>query len=250
MQMQQVLKVFLVGLTIVLLPTVTMADLFSPGEPNSWNNTTPMTETLSGSGIWEYTWTGFADPSLPDTHFDILSVSGVWDSKVHPSGNQWVTPDGANGNTLSLDQNSYADGWFPVSKRVGVASESVMSWTAVGDWQNQVGGGDWDISNAFTAMTHQGGGIFSLTATLSAASYNYKAVRTDSWYAIGGNSRNVNADNFGFTVPVGATSTTFLVNVLDGTIKVQSIPEPSAFLYGGLISLLAGCSFWVKRRLA
>ena len=142
-----------------------------------------MIETALGSGIWEYTWTGFSDAELP-TKFDILSVSGDWDSKVHSAGNQWVTPDSAGGNTLSLDENTYADGWFPETNRVGVASELASSWTAVGNWQNQVGGGDWDNGNPSTAMNGaDGGGIHSLTVALSEGNYDYKAVKTGWWDA-------------------------------------------------------------------
>ena len=230
--------VAIVGLAVFGLAASTLADFYSPGEPNGWDPTTPMTETSLGSGIWEYSWTGFAD--APPTLFDILSVSGDWNSKVHPSGNQWVTPDGSNGNTLTLDTNASGDGWFPVANRVKVASESITTWTAVGDWQNQVGGGDWDNANANTAMSDLGGGIFGFTATLAPGTYQYKAVATGTWDAIGANSRNVNADNFGFTTTASLNQAEMLVNVLDGTVRVNLIPEPATLglLAGGGLLLL------------
>lgn len=216
-----------------LLTASASADFFSPGEPNGWDNTTPMTDV--GGGIWEYTWTGFVDDV---TVFDILSEAGNWDSKVHSAGNQWVTPDASDGNTLSLDTNFYDDGWFPQENRVGVASESIMDWTAVGDWQNQVGGGDWDNANPSTAMADMGGGIFSIVAELAPGTYQYKAVHTGTWDAIGGNSRNVNADNFSFTTDAVNNVAEMYVNVLDGTVKVVLTPAPSSLALFGLAGLM------------
>ena len=220
---------------LALLAAPATADYFSPGEPNGWNNTTAMTET--SSGVWEYTWTGFDDTFEPErTCFDILSESGNWDSKVHGAGNQWTSLDGSGGNTLILDTNLYADGWYPDTNRVGVAYESVTTWTAVGDWQAQIGGGDWDNANASTAMSDMGGGIYMFEGTLAAGWYQYKAVRTGSWDAIGGNSRNVNADNFWFEVTAENPTAQMYVNVYDGTVKVEAVPEPMTFA-GLLIGL-------------
>ena len=222
-------SVTLASLAMFALAMPSMAQFYSPGDPNGFDPNTPMTETFGGSGIWEYTWTGTPNDA---TLFDILSVAGDWNSKVHSAGNQWVTPDGNGGNTLSLDNNTYADGWFPVQNRVGVASELDTSWTAVGDWQNQVGGGDWDFANPNTLMSDLGGGIFGFTATLNPGTYQYKAVTTGTWDAIGGNSRNVNADNFAFTT--AGEPVEMLVNVLDGTVQVNLIPEPATLgLVGG-----------------
>jgi hypothetical protein len=228
------LKLAVSGLAMFAMAVPSMGQFYSPGTPNGWDPNTPMTETFGGSGIWEYSWS--STTSSPEL-FDILSVAGDWGSKVHGSGNQWVTPDGSGGNTISLDVNAYGDGWYPINNRVGVATELATSWTAVGDWQNQVGGGDWDNANANTLMSDLGGGIFGFTATLSPGNYQYKAVKTGTWDAIGGNSRNVNADNFGFT-SIGQP-VQMLVNVLDGTVQVSIIPEPASLaLVGGSAMLL------------
>jgi hypothetical protein len=234
--MKKTAVVVTVAALTVLLPTLpAMGDFFSPGNINGWDATTPMVETSSGSGIWEYSWTGSSSPEI----FDILATSGDWDSKVWLSGNQWVTPDAA-GNTLILDANTYSDGWFPAANRVGVASESATSWTAVGDWQSQIGGADWDNANANTAMSDLGGGIYGFSATLSPGTYQYKAVVTGTWDAIGGSSRNVNSDNFEFTTAGGIVD--MRVNVLDGTIQV--IPEPSTI---GLLGI-AGLGMFLCRK--
>jgi hypothetical protein len=234
----------LAGLLVVgLLVAPASADFFSPGEPNGWDNTTPMTDV--GGGVWEYTWTGFTDTSPPTTNFDILSQSGDWDSKVHPSGNQWVHQDGDGGNTLSLDTNTYADGWSPDTNRVGVAYESSTTWTAVGDWQDGTPDydppDDWNNADPDTSMDAQGGGIYKFESPpLEPGWYQYKAVDTGTWDAIGANSRNVNADNLWFEVTAENPIAEMWVNVYDGTVKVNAIPEPAtlALLALGGLALL------------
>jgi hypothetical protein len=226
------------AMAVLLLTLSARGDFFSPGIPNGWDFNTPMTETFGGSGIWEYTWTGTLDNP---TTFDILSEAGNWDSKVHPAGNQWVTPDGSGGNTLILDTNAVGDGWFPDVNRVKVVSESVTTWTAVGDWQNQIGGGDWDNANVNTAMGDLGGGIFGFTATLAPGTYQYKATKTGSWDAIGIDSRNVNSGNLEFTTTASLNQAEMLVNVFDGTVRVNVIPEPATLglLVGGSLLMMA-----------
>ena len=225
------MKKFVAAMIVTALTVPAMGN-FSPGEPNGWDNTTPMIETSMGSGIWEYTWTGV--PDADTAKFDILSVSGDWNSKVYSSGNQWVTPDALDGNTLIYDTNSAGDGWTPDANRVKVATELNTSWTAVGDWQDQVGGGMWDNANPSTAMASVSGSIYRLVATLAPGSYNYKAVATGSWDAIGANSRNANADNYGFTTDAVNNNVEMLVDVLNGAIQVNVTPEPATLALLGL----------------
>ena len=232
------LRSFLATSVLLIVTTPSMGIIYSPGVPSGWDPNFAMTETFGGSGIWEYSWSGTFDNPTP---FELLTIAGDWDSDVYPIGQQWVTPNVDGNNTISLDENTYSDGWFPVANRVGVATEAVTTWTAVGDWQNQVGGGDWDNANVNTAMSDQGGGIFGFSAVLAPGSYQYKAVNTGTWDAIGGSSRNVNSDNLGFTTSGSQTSVEMLVNTIDGTVRVNVTPEPSSILLigAGAISLLA-----------
>lgn len=223
----------LVALAAVLLVAApALADFASPGEPNSWDFNTLMTDM--GGGIWQYSWTGFTDTTPPTTLFDVLSVPGDWDSKVHPAGNQWVHQDLSDGNTLTLDTNTYADGWYPDTNRIGVDYEDATSWVAVGDFQDEVGGADWDNASAITAMSAMGGGIYMYEATLPPGTYQYKATVSGTWDAIGLSSRNVNSDNYGFDVTAENPTARMWVDVYDGTVKVDVVPEPATLALLGL----------------
>lgn len=220
------------GLTLVLalVGAPAFADAFIPGAFNGWDNTTPMTETAPGSGIYTYS----IPTQTADTfqNFLLLTESGNWDAKYIPSGDQWMVTDGAGNQTITLDTNTYADGWYPEQNRVGVTSEQ-GSWTAVGDWQG------WDNSNPATAMSSQGGGIYMYsTGVLTPGEHYFKAVKTGSWDAIGADSRSVNANNFAFTTDAVMDSANLYVDALNGVIKVELVPEPASLLLLGLAGLL------------
>ena len=204
-------------------------ELYAPGEPNGWDNTTSMPETGGDTNIFAYSYDpNFVDSEDPNSHtrFDILRISGDWDSKIHGSGNQWFSkPHVPQMITITLDANTYDDGWLPVENRVGVSWEDPnKTWTAVGSFQSEAaGGGDWDNAHPGTLMTARGGGIYTYdTELLPAGTYEWKAVVTGSWDSIGGNSRNVNSDNSSFTVDNDFDPVTLYVNVLQGTLKVEA----------------------------
>ncbi|MCB9853616.1 MAG: PEP-CTERM sorting domain-containing protein [Phycisphaerales bacterium] len=233
------MKTFVKALAIVMLIAAPAhADFWCPGTTNGWDvNGNAMTETFGGSGIWDYSWTG--TPNNREL-FDIISLPGNWDSKVHPAGNQWAYGDGTGSNTLTLDTNTYADGWLPDTNRVKVAFEPNTSWTATGSFQSQVGGSDWDNGNINTPMADQGGGIFKFEATLAPGNYAWKPVVTGSWDSISTNSRNVNTNNIDFTTDAVNNHVEMWVDVLNGTVKTVITPEPAtmALLGFGALALI------------
>jgi len=235
------MKKLVVLVVVGLVATPAYADYFSPGTPNGWDPNFAMTETGAGSGIWEYTWAD-ATPGAREL-FDILTIAGDWDSKLHSAGNQWAYSDGAGGGTLRLDTNEILDGWFPTTNRVQVDHEPNTNWGVVGDLQDELGGTDWDLGTAL-AMTDMGGGIYKYEADLPAAvaTFNWKPVPGDgSWDSIGGSdSRNVNSSNSQFTTDAVNNHVEMWVDVLGGTTKSVVTPEPTtlALLGLGAVALL------------
>lgn len=206
------------------------------GSLQGWDPaSSPMTETFLGSDIWTVTFAG-----LTATNREEFKITdGTWTTTVPSGPNSWAYTDGAGALTITYDGNTYADGWFTTVDRIGVSTD-LGTWTAVGDWQSQVGGADWDNANASTVMTHVGGNIYELTATLAPGSYNWKSVSTGSWDSISSDARNVNTGNMGFTTDAVNNTATFRVDALNGVVQVIVVPEPSTFalILGGLAMVL------------
>lgn len=229
------MRTLLATTVVMVLAATAFGDVFIPGEFNGWDNVNfPMTET--SPNFFEYDVVDFTDAEWP-TQFVLLRYAGDWSdaSKYIPSGDQWNATD-ATSYTITFDLNTYDDGWYPQTNRVGFAGAGVWNanWTAVGDWQG------WDNGNAATAMADMGGGVYMFETTgLSAGEHWYKACRTGTWNAIGGDGVSVNADNFGFMVGDPSEIVQFYVDAAHGVISVNVIPEPAALALLALGGLLA-----------
>ena len=197
---------------------------FIAGDFDGWAapNSFTMTETFLGSDVWTASFAGLAAGS----RHEFKVTDGTWGLTVPGGNNSWGFADGAGNLTLSYDGNTYADGWSNAVDRIGTSTDPA-AWTAVGDWQNQVGGGDWDNANVNTVMAPQGGSIYSLTAVLAPGSYNWKAVVSGSWDSISFDERSVNTANWGFTTDVINDTVTFSVDALTGTARIDVVPEPA-----------------------
>jgi MYXO-CTERM domain-containing protein len=224
--------------TLAVAASVATGDFFAPGIDNGWDfNGNAMVETFAGSGVWQHTATG----QTPGAQllWDILSEAGNWDSKVHPAGNQWGTVDGAGEVTLTLDTNTYNDGWMPASYRVYTSTLASDSWAATGSWVAAAGmGNDWDLGTA-PAMTLNGG-LFEVTipaGTLAAGTYDWKPVANGGWDSTGdGTGVNVNAGNTQFTID-GLSDTILQLDPSNGTVR--AIPTPGALALVGVGGLAA-----------
>jgi glycosidase len=186
---------------------------------------------------------GTSDPMFDDgTHGDVTPGDGVYTAQVtiemrarhefrvatddwatgHPgSGNSWLTtttPDETV--TFTFDINAYADGWLPETNIIGVSSDP-GAWTAVGDWQG------WDNADPATTMTGLGGGVYEFTTAIAVpGSYQYKAVKTGSWDAIGADGRSVNANTATFETIAADQNVTFSVDAHSGRVQVAMEPVP------------------------
>lgn len=227
------LRTMLVLSALVATGTV-QADWHVAGTFNGWDPNGPlMTETGSGTGIFTVDLGGLG----ASTRHEFKVTDGTWSVSWPNSGNSWFYSNSAGGITVTFDTNVYADGWSGTEKRIGV-SNNVTAWTAVGDWQG------WDNANAATAMADQGGGIYKFTAMgLTEGTHYYKAVNTGSWDAIGADARSVNADNLEFTTSAANPNVELFVNVNNGTIRANPVPEP-----GSMLALALGAGALLARR--
>jgi hypothetical protein len=201
--------------------------LYVAGDFNGWNAAgNVMTETFSGSGIWQAALTG-----LSTGRHEFKVTEGAW-SWNYPGPNSWLYTDGSGNVTITYDQNTYADGWSTTSQRIGLNTDP-GTWTAVGDFQG------WNNADPGTAMTALGGGIYQYTLT-TVGSWNWKAVVTGTatWDSISWDNRSVGTANWGFTINPGEEAKLY-VNALAGTAKVEivTVPEPSTMVLCALSGL-------------
>lgn len=206
-----------------------MADYYVAGTFNGWDaGGNVMTDM--GGGIWQVELTGVAGRQ------EFKVTNGTWDQNWPGSGNSWFIGDGEGKVTITFNANDIQDGWRGNWGRLGTSTDP-GAWTAVGDWQG------WDNASPATAMADQGGGVYKTQSTLAPGWYQWKAVVTGTWDAIGNDFRSINADTQWFEVTEANPTAVFWVNAFEGTIHVETIPEPAT-----LVLLLAGLAALRRRR--
>jgi pullulanase len=104
---------------------------------------------------------------------------------------------GASGFTVT-DQTTQKD--IPVSS---VEDENQLTAVVVGDFQSQLGGGNWDPSNPNTVLHKVNSNLYQFSADLKEGSYQYKIVLNHDW------GQAYPTNNVNFTVPAGGSHVTF-----------------------------------------
>ena len=208
---------------IALMASPALADYYLAGDFNGWNAAGNVMTDLGG-GVWQ------ANLSNVGGRHEFKVTIGDWSQNWPGSGNTWFIGDGAGNVTITFNANDIQDGWRGNWGRIGTSTDP-GTWTAVGDWQN------WN--NTGNAMTALGGGIYQYQQTLAPGWYQWKAVVTGTWDAIGDDFRGVNANTTWFEVTATNPIAVFEVNALAGIERVYTIPEPAslALLLCGLLGL-------------
>jgi len=197
------------------------------GEFNGWGTDNPMNDAgsngdaVAGDGIFT------ALASIATTgRYEFKVANEDWSTAYPASGNSWLetTLDGED-VTITFNTNNLSDGWLPETHIIGVSTEP-GAWTAVGDWEG------WDNANPATAMSSLGNGQYELlTSIASPGSYQFKAVKTGTWDAVGADGRGVNAATVNFETLAADQNVTFTVDALAGRVNVavEEIPPVPGF---------------------
>ena len=182
------------------------------GDFNGWDAAAnPMVETATGSGVWTFTVTG----QTPDTRQEFKVTDGTWDSN-YPGVNSWYYTDGAGEVTITFNANIVLDGWLPEQYRLGTSTDP-GTWTLAGGFGDAW---DWNNGAAEGEMTSLGDGIYMLSKTLSAGTYQWKAVVTGSWDSISQQTRSINTADGSTTVTEPSEVVDFYVDALTGRVGI------------------------------
>lgn len=218
---------FVSMVAVALAATPSFGDYYIAGAFNGWDAAGNAMADMGG-GIWQTTLSGVGG------RHEFKVTIGDWSQNWPGSGNSWFFGDGDGNVTITFNANDVQDGWRGNWGRMGLSTDP-GTWTAVGDWQG------WDnVGNTMTAM---GGGIYKYEQTLAPGWYQWKAVVTGSWDAIGNDFRGINADTLWFEVTAENPTAVFQVDALTGIIRVDAVPEPAT-----LILLASGLLFLRRRR--
>jgi glycosidase len=206
-----------------LLPAPTW---YVRGDFNEWGATHPMVDdgTQGDAAAGDGVYTVSISFDLAD-RYEFKVTTADWSTSYPSSGNSWLETTTASETVIiTFDTNVHDDGWQPSINIIGVSTEPGV-WTAVGDWQG------WNNADPATAMTPLGGGVYAFTTAIATAgSYEYKAVKTSTWDAIGADGRSINAATASFETTQDAQSVTFTVDALAGrvNVEVESLPPRPA----------------------
>ncbi len=192
------------------------------GDFNSWDTSSPMFDDGSNGDVTaeDGIYTALVAPASAG-RYEFKVATEDFTTGYPGSGNSWLeTTSPAESVSVTLDTNSYTGDWLPKTNIIGVSSNPSI-WTAVGNWQG------WNNAEPATAMADTGSGTYSLTTQIAnPGNYEFKAVMTNTWDAIGADGRSVNAATAAFTTEEAGQEVAFTVDPASGRIKVAVTPAP------------------------
>lgn len=201
------------------------------GSFNGWGGNTGTGPALTdmGGGIYEVTLTGL---TAGRNTFKITQGDWGWyKPAVTSDADGWFIPDGDGNATISIDFNTYSDGWLLSQYRISTSVDPGLTWFAAGDFNG------WNPTDPNTQMSSIGGGIYELQYTIaSPGTYQWKATSGGDFgpwdQQVGPTGRSINADTMSFTTTIANQQVNMLVNAMNGTVSM--VPEPTIVALLGL----------------
>jgi len=222
------MRILVALLAVTVLVTPALGEWYYRGEYNGWGAT-----LMTDNGDGTYSHTIVAGAANDWTSWKFAQTAGGWDWPL--SGDSWAYTDGSGNLTITLDTNTYGDGWVNDDMRINVDHDPGSQWQAVGDfngWNNNDGA--WYMSSTLRAP-----GIYEVQGTIATPGTHYwKAIVAGGWDAIGGDARSVNADNIEFATTVANETVIFQVDALTGVARIVPEPATLALLAAGALTLI------------
>ena len=199
--------------------------------PGDWNPPTAplMTETdpNGNPGVFDLALSGL-DPNAR-YQFKILEDDNndpQWgDTEITPT-NSWMLSDGTGATAISLNTNTFDDGFLPTTNRVTSSfdTSTIAGFFATGNWMDEAGGaGDWDPGDLLFQLADQGSGLYSIDVTISVpGAYEWKATKGDFDGQWGTDGRNVNAASWNFNTVEPNQDVTFLLDISKGAVSFDT----------------------------
>jgi Pullulanase X25 domain len=230
---------------VILSASAALAGLAVPGNyqseggyGNDWTPADAPYMTDMGGGIFELPLSGLTGAvSLSRFNFKILDDGGTppaqfgTDPEVPNNGpgspDNWFVTNATGSATITLDRNTYNDGFFPTHDRISVSTDATefSNYYATGNWMDEAGGaGDWNAGDPLFAMTDQGGGLWSVDATISTpGTYQFKATANGIFdFQWGTNGRLNDSANLQFVTVAPNQDVTFMLDVSKGAIAYST----------------------------
>lgn len=227
-------SIFAAAAAALTLCGVAQADFYAVGSTNGWDINGAPAMVEGPAGVWTY---AYSDAPNAKAIYNIVATLGDWGSQVYPS-DTWTYADGAGNASLTLDTNTYNDGWSPASNRLYASNIPHSSWTVTGGFLGTIGGSDWDNGSPQGLMSFNGS-YFTWSAIIPDGTYDFKIVGTGSWDSISvARSTAENAPNDQFTTGGGLNYVRVEVDPANGRSRVYVAPAPGTAAFVGIAGVL------------